>query len=248
MNEDSDNFSDCNLKFIGSVRIDPAPPHFIDSDWFDTYTHVFCDEDCKWVCIDPSLVAGRKLDEEYYISLRLRDSPYVLPLHGLVPATRWNVQSDDPIVQHAVVLDGILVPFVGSHSELFHDGEWNALYNTESQGVSPSNVNAITVRLTLDGLKVIGEGLCQVDWDFPFLYSPHWYRTAKVEILSAIICHLFTEERPNLSSMDDENIPTVFQDIVRHATGMQTVAQLRQEMWEELQEIRKRGVTILDLV
>lgn len=48
--------------------------------------------------------------------------------------------------------------------------------------------------------------------------------------------------------MDDENLPSVFRDIVRHAMGMQTVAQLRQEMWEELQEIRERGVTVLDLV
>ncbi|PBK65566.1 hypothetical protein ARMSODRAFT_428885 [Armillaria solidipes] len=176
---------------------------------------------------------GRKLDEEYYITLRLRDLLYVLPLHGLVRATRWNVLPDDPIAQRAVVLDGFLVPFVGSHSGLFHDGEWtvyekdilavtliDALHDIESRGVSPSNVNAYNVRLTLDGLKVVGGGLREVDWDFPFLYSPDWYRTAKAEILgalSAIICHLFTEERPNLSYMDDEDLPSVFRDIVRHA-------------------------------
>ncbi len=41
--------------------------------------------------------------------------------------------------------------------------------------------------------------------------------------------------------MDDENIPTVFRDIVKHAM-------LRKEMWGELQEIRERDVTVLDLV
>ncbi|KAK0231530.1 hypothetical protein IW262DRAFT_1292404 [Armillaria fumosa] len=208
---------------------------------------------------------GRQLDEEYYITLRLRDSPHVLPLHGLVRATHWNVFPDDPIAQRVVVLDGFLVPFVGSHSELFHDGEWtvyekevlavahvDTLYDIDSRGISPSNVDAnTTARLTSDGLKVVGAGLHEVDQNFLFFYSPDCYRHAKAKILgalSAIVCHLFTEQRPSLSSVDNKNIPNLFRDMVRHAMGTQTTAQLRQEMWEELQEIRERGVTVLDLV
>ncbi|SJL01130.1 uncharacterized protein ARMOST_04447 [Armillaria ostoyae] len=99
----------------------------------------------------------------------------------------------------------------------------DTLYDIESRGVSPSNLNALTVLLTLDGLKV----------------SARVYTKSIGTFLS---CIRRAEERPDLSSMDDENLLSVFRDIVRHAMGMQTVAQLRQEMWEELQGIRERGV------
>ncbi|KAK0492805.1 hypothetical protein EDD18DRAFT_1182774 [Armillaria luteobubalina] len=206
---------------------------------------------------------GRRIDEEYYLTRRLQDSPYVLPLHGLVRATHWNVFPDDPIAQRVVVLDGFLVPLVGSHSGLFHYGEWtvyekeilavaliDALYDIESRGVSPSNVDANTVRLTLDGLKIVGAGLRDVDRDSLLFYSPDWYRHVKAKILgalSAIIYHLFEEQRLSLSFMNGQ-IPILFRDVVKHAMGMQTVAELRQAMWEELQEIRERGVTVVDLV
>ncbi|KAK0490304.1 hypothetical protein IW261DRAFT_1555445 [Armillaria novae-zelandiae] len=225
---------------LADLHHDSVPPH----------TRV-CKIEDSFLCkarVDRRLLDwGRHLDEEYHLIRRLKDSPYVLPLHGL----------------RVVVIDGFLVPFVGSHSGLFHDGEWtvyekeilavaliDALYDIESRGVSPSNVDANTVRLTLDGLKVVGGGLREVGREL-VCYSPDWYSHAKAEILgalSAIICHLFTEYSPHCSYVDQHRMPTLFKDVVKHAMGMQTVAQLRQEMWEELQEIRERGVTVLDLV
>lgn len=117
-----------------------------------------------------------QLQQELDNYVKLRHSPYILPLRGLVRCDDWSIEFSDSGVPNPVqrgALCGLLIPFCGSHSTLWFPREGkpfekevlavallDAVLDVELRGVNLCDLKRANILLTPRGLRLIDIDAC----------------------------------------------------------------------------------------
>lgn len=209
------------------------------------------------------------LQKELDSYFQLRGSPYTLPIHALVSTSHLYAIPDDLRVHTTNAIDGFLIPFVGAHSTLYHEGEWDtaeketlavalidAVLDTERRGVHLSDIKGPNTLIVDDGLKLIDidDGRTSGYFDLKLEGSK-----ATVFSLGRAIAELFVEGRPIDDTLPGNLFETVtlltgtteiIADLVKRCCEIgefESVQHMYEATYELLQPIRARNLTVASL-
>lgn len=165
------------------------------------------------------------LQDEADNYIKLRDSPYILPIRGLVRCDEWSIEFNDsnvPIAVQKGVLCGILLPFCGDHSILWFPNEWkcsekevlavaliDAVLDITRRGVNLCDLKGLNILLTPRGLCLIDlDSLTTTTGYGDFGYFNHPLKQT-VYNLGIALAELFSETGP----LEHNHGPSMFTEV-----------------------------------
>ncbi|RDB16609.1 hypothetical protein Hypma_002796 [Hypsizygus marmoreus] len=211
----------------------------------------------------------RALQEELDNYFRAQNSPYVLPLHGMVRVQQCYVESETLRIQTRDTVTGFLLPFLGILSTWLIGGEWSveekeflaitlldAVLDLERRGVHLSDLKRDNILLALDGLKIIDLSSTAFTPGYNDFHNGITEASAKWTPygLGRVFAELFLEGHPSHTGYTfiHSDTPAPFVEIIKRCCSDNKEFLSAEHLWYVtatlLEPIRKRahsqGITI----